>query len=80
MTVITARISDDLDNSLSSIAKSMQRSKSFIVCKAIERYVIEVQEDIEDLRGALESLKINDQTYTLEEVIQELGLKDEMEH
>jgi len=80
MTVITARISDDLDSSVSSIAKSMQRSKSFIVCKAIERYVIEVQEDIEDLRGALESLKINDQTYTLEEVIQELGLKDEMEH
>lgn len=80
MTVITARISDDLDSVLSSIAKSMQRSKSFIVCKAIERYVIAAQEDIDDLQGALESLKTNDRTYSLEEVIQELGLKDEVEH
>lgn len=78
MTVITARIPDTLDKALTEVAASMERSKSFIVLKAIQNYVLELQEDIEDYNDALEALKDNGPTYTIEEIIEELGLQDEM--
>ena len=48
MSIITARIPDTLDKALTEVAKSMERSKNFIVLKAIQNYVLELQEDIED--------------------------------
>ena len=80
MTTITIRIPNELDNSLAAIAKPMRRSKSFIVREAIEQYVIKTQEDLDDLQGALEALKDNGPRYTLEEVIKDLGLENEMEN
>jgi predicted transcriptional regulator len=78
MTVITTRIPDTLDKALTEVAASMERSKSFIVLKAIQNYVLELQEDIEDYNDAIEASKDNDLTYTIEEIIEELGLQDEM--
>lgn len=76
MSIITARIPDTLDKALTEVAKSMERSKSFIVLKAIQNYVLELQEDIEDYNDAMEVLARNEPTYALEEVMKDLGFDE----
>ena len=68
MSIITARIPDTLDKALTEVAKSMERSKNFIVLKAIQNYVLELQEDIEDYNDAIEILNKNEPTVSLEEI------------
>ena len=74
MSVVTARIPDALDKDLTEVAKSMERSKSFIILKAIQNYVLELQEDIEDYNDAMEALKDNSPTISWEEVQRNCGL------
>jgi len=76
MSVITARIPDDLDKALTAVAKSTERSKSFIILKAIQNYVLELQEDIEDYNDAIEILARNEPTIPLEEIEKKYGLED----
>jgi predicted transcriptional regulator len=76
MSTITARIPDDLDKALTAVAKSTERSKSFIILKAIQNYVLELQEDIEDYNDAVEILAKNEPTVPLEEVMKNLGFED----
>ena len=78
MSVITARIPDTLNKALTEVAKSMERPKSFIVLKAIQNYVLELQEDIEDYNDAIEALKDDSPTISLEEVIRKSGLADQI--
>ena len=78
MSVITARIPDTLNKALAEVAKSMERPKSFIVLKAIQNYVLELQEDIEDYNDAIEALKDDSPTISLEEVIRKSGLADQI--
>lgn len=78
MSVITARIPDTLNKALTEVAKSMERPKSFIVLKAIQNYVLELQEDIEDYNDAVEALKDDSPTISLEEVIRKSGLADQI--
>lgn len=78
MTVITTRIPDTLDKALTEVAASMERSKSFIVLKAIQNYVLELQEDIEDYNDAVEALKDYSPAISLEEVIRKSGLADQI--
>ena len=69
MSTITARIPNDLNEALSKVAKIMERPKTFLIHKAIEQYIREAQEDIEDAEIALAVM--NDKTmkrYTSEEV------------
>ena len=69
MAIINARIPDALDESLSTIAKTMDRSKSYIILKAIENYIREELEDIEDAEIALERIRNPNRKFlTLEEV------------
>ena len=77
MSVITARISDDLDKALTAVAKSTERSKSFIVSKAIQNYVLELQENIEDYNDAERILAQNNPTYSWEQVQRECGLLED---
>jgi hypothetical protein len=77
MSVITARISDDLDKALTAVAKSTERSKSFIVSKAIQNYVLELQEDIEDYNDAIEILARNEPRVSWEEVQRNCGLLED---
>ncbi|OZG31668.1 ribbon-helix-helix domain-containing protein [Rickettsia endosymbiont of Culicoides newsteadi] len=64
---------DDLNISLFLIAKSMERSKSYIVHKAIESYIKEQLQDIEDAEDALARMKNpNRKFYTSEEMKQKL--------
>ncbi len=76
MSTITARIPDDLNIALIKVAKLTERSKSHIILKAIQNYVLELQEDIEDYNDAVEILARNEPTYDLEEVMKELGFED----
>ncbi len=76
MSTITARIPDDLNAALTQIAKQTERSKSHIILKAIQNYVLELQEDIEDYNDAERILAQNNPTYSLEEVMKELGFEE----
>ena len=76
MSTITARIPDDLNTALIEVAKQTERSKSHIILKAIQNYVLELQEDIEDYNTAVEVLARNEPTIPLEEVMKKLGFED----
>ncbi len=78
MSIVTAQISDDLNKALIKVAKLTERSKSFIIAKAIQNYVLELQEDIEDYSDAEEILAQNNPSTPLEEVIKNLGLEDKI--
>lgn len=76
MSVITARIPDTLNKALTEVAKSMERPKSFIVLKAIQNYVLELQEDIEDYNDAMKILAENNKSISWEEVMRDCGLEN----
>ena len=76
MTVVTANIPDELNAALTEVAKATERSKSHIIFKAIQSYVSELQEDIEDYNDAMEILARNEPTIPMEEVMRNLGFED----
>lgn len=76
MSVITARIPETLNKALTEVAKSMERPKSFIVLKAIQNYVLELQEDIEDYNDAMKILAENNKSISWEEVMRDCGLEN----
>jgi len=78
MAVLNVRISDELNNTLIKSAKYLDRAKGYLVRKALEEYLLELQEDMEDYKDAEEILAQNNPRYSLEEVMQELGF-DEMD-
>lgn len=76
MSVVTAQISDDLNKALIEVAKITERSKSFIIAKAIQNYVLELQEDIEDYNDAVEIDARNEPRISLEEIERKYDLED----
>jgi predicted transcriptional regulator len=78
MSVVTANIPDELNKALTEVAKLTERSKSHIILKAIQNYVLELQEDIEDYNDAVEILARNEPTIPFEEVIRKLGIEDKI--
>ena len=81
MSTITARIPDDLNEALSKVAKIMERPKTFLIYKAIEEYIKEAEQDIEDAEIALARTKSPDRKfYTSEEVKERLEARYRREH
>jgi len=81
MSTITARIPDELNAALSKVAKVMERPKTFLIYKAVEQYIKEAEQDIEDAEIALAVM--NDKTmkrYTSEEVKARLEARYRAEH
>jgi predicted transcriptional regulator len=81
MSTITARIPDELNAALSKVAKVMERPKTFLIYKAVEQYIREAEQDIEDAEIALSVM--NDKTmkrYTSEEVKERLEARYRSEH
>lgn len=81
MSTITARIPDELNAALSKVAKVMERPKTFLIHKAVEQYIREAEQDIEDAEIALAVM--NDKTmkrYTSEEVKARLEARYRAEH
>jgi len=69
MYTISARIPNELNEALVKVAKAMERPKAFLINKAIEQYIREAQENIEDAEIALAVMKDkNMKLYTSEEV------------
>ncbi|MCC8467578.1 MAG: hypothetical protein LN589_02520 [Rickettsia endosymbiont of Eriopis connexa] len=69
MVRLNLSIPNELNNSLACSAKSLDRSKGYRVRKAIEYYLQEMQEDMEDTKIALQRINAPDfETYTSDEV------------
>ena len=75
MASLNIRISDELNNYLTRSAKYLDRPKGYIVRKALESYLQEMQEDIEDYNDAVKISAQENPSFSLEEVMAELGLK-----
>ena len=68
---LSVRLSDSLAEELNTIAKSIERSKSFLVQKALESYLY----DQADLQVGIERLRdISDPVVSMEEMRKEIGL------
>ena len=78
MVALNVRISDELSNVLAKSAEYLDRPKGYLVRKAVEAYLQELQEDIEDYNDAVEALKDDSPTISLEEVIRKSGLADQI--
>jgi predicted transcriptional regulator len=81
MSTITARIPDELNAALSKVAKVMERPKTFLIYKAVEQYIREAEQDIEDAEIALARMKSPDRKfYTSEEIKERLEARYRSEH
>ena len=70
-TAISVRLSKNLVSQLDSIAKETERSRSFIIQKALESYI----EDFADLQIALDRLhNKGDEVISAKEMRKSLGL------
>ena len=72
MTVITTRISNELDIILSNVAKEIDRPKGYIIRKAIESYI----EEKADLLIALSRIEKGEEVISLEDINKKYGLED----
>ena len=72
MTVITTRISNELDIILSNVAKEIDRPKGYIIRKAIESYI----EEKADLLIALSRIEKGGEVISLEDIKKKYGLED----
>jgi predicted DNA-binding protein len=78
MVGLSVRISDELSNILAKSAEYLDRPKVYLVRKALEAYLQELQEDIEDYNDAVEALKDDSPAISIEEVIRKSGLGDQI--
>ena len=68
---LSVRLSDSLAKELNNISKSIERSKSFLVQKALESYL----HDQVDLQVGIERLRdTSDSVISMEEMRKEIGL------
>jgi RHH-type rel operon transcriptional repressor/antitoxin RelB len=67
--MLSIRLPQKLEERLEMIAKKEERPKSFIIRKALERYL----EDLEDYSEALDILNSSSRIYSNEEATNRLG-------
>ena len=77
MATLNVRIPDDLNETLIKSAKYLDRAKGYLVRKALEEYLLELQEDIEDYNDAVEILAQNNPSVSWEEVQRNCGLLED---
>ncbi|HWZ31916.1 MAG TPA: DUF6290 family protein [Bryobacteraceae bacterium] len=70
--MITLQLPKEVEDRLDAIAQSTGRTKDECAAEAILEFI----EDEEDYRIAVERLKRNEPTISLEEIKRELGLED----
>lgn len=80
MAYLNTRIPEELKNNLISISNILEIKKADIVRKALKNYLLDLQEDIEDVRDAEEILAQNNISEDWEDVKKELGLMDEVDN
>lgn len=74
-TKIQSIVPDELAKSLVFVARAFKRSQSYIVCQAVENYLREQMENIEDGEMALQIEKESDGTYITLEAAEEMAAK-----
>ena len=70
--LLAVRVPEELESRLGNLAEKTGRSKSFYIRKALEQFI----EDQEDYLLAVSVLKENNNSFSLKEVKQNLGLED----
>ena len=73
MSTVTVRIPDELEKIMEKFCKKEDRSKSWLIKKAIQEK-LEDWEDLQDGLRALRKHKKNPQTISLDDLAKELGL------
>lgn len=77
MAAFNIRVPDEMNDQLAQFAKQMELPKSYLVRKAIKEYLIELQEDAEDIAAAEAVLaNSNGETISLEEFERKYDLAD----
>ena len=72
--MLSVRVPKSIEERLDNLAARTHRSKSYVVKKALERY-LEDEEDLADVIAAYEEhVKTGGKLYTADEVKQRLGL------
>lgn len=71
------RLGNHLENRLAELAELTARSKTFYMKEALQKYLDEYEEELMILHTRDRIKKGLERTYTLEEVEEMLGLKDE---
>ena len=77
MSAITVRISDSLQDNLNAVAKYQDKPKSRIIKRALENYLLDIMEDMEDIKAAdeaIEQIEAGGKTIPWEQVKRECGL------
>lgn len=77
MVALNVRIPDELSNILAKSAEYLDRPKGYLVRKALEAYLQELQEDIEDYNDAVEASKDNSPNISWEQVQRNCGLLED---
>jgi len=74
----TFKAPNSLAKQIAALAQKMERPKSYIIRKALERFIEEAMEDEEDYRIALERLAKDDpkKRFSFEEIKREHDLED----
>ena len=76
MTAVNIRLSEQLNNQLSSIAKTLSLPKSYLIREAIKNYINELEEDTKDLTIAEKVLASSTgKTLSFEEIEKKYGLE-----
>ncbi len=77
MSTVNVRIPDQLNNQLTSIAKTLHLPKSHLIRQAIQEYMRELEEDARDIAIA-EKILANStgETIPFEEIEKKYGLED----
>lgn len=78
MQTLTFKAPDDLTQKLEYFARQQERNKSFLIRKAVEGYLAELEEEEEDYRLAMRVLATDDPSrrISLEELERKYGLAD----
>ena len=80
MSTVNVRISDQLNEQLGMISKTIGLPKSYVVRQAIQEHVKAIQEEWQDYKDVLEIESMNNPSSPIEDVIKRLGLEHVMEN
>ncbi len=72
--MLAVRLSKDLEERLSVLARKTNRSKSFYVKEALEKYLEDEEDHVMALQAYEDYLKSGNKTTSFEEVMAENGL------
>ncbi len=73
--MLSVRVPKAIEERLDHLAALKQRSKSYVVKKALERYLEDEEDYMEAVAAYEEHIRSGGKTYTLEEVIKRNGLE-----